>query len=159
MVTRAALRSALVGPLVTQVAVGILVRPPEFFDPVYFFSTSLVAVVLLGPGSMLIGAVLAEAGGHLVGRRVSRVTAILVAGLLGIAGGLLHFEILSFVLHSPSVPLAWDELVTLPAVRAALALAGAASAVQAVLTAYWDYVPDRARLRSGALRAPFQGRT
>jgi hypothetical protein len=142
-VSRTALSSAGLGPLLAQLAVGVLARPPEFFRPSYFAATFLVALVALGPGSLLIGMASAEAAARAVGRGLSGPGAALGFALAGALAGWVHFVILAEALGASPSPLIEEEALSLPSLRAALIISGALLAVRAVRLA-------AARARSGA---------
>lgn len=135
-VSRIALTSAGLGPLLAQVAVGLLARPPDFFRPSYFLATLLVALVALGPGSLLIGMASAEAAARARGRGIPRATAGLGSAVAGALGGWLHYVVLAGILGASRSAFIEEEVVSLPSLRAALSLSGAFLALRAVFLAY-----------------------
>jgi len=135
-VSRTALTAAGLGPLIAQMAIGALARPPDFFRPSYFLATFLVALVVLGPGSLLIGMASAEAAARARARRLSPAAACLGLAIAGALAGWVHYLVLARILGSSPSALIEEEALSLPSLRAALTLSGAILALRSVRLAY-----------------------
>ncbi len=135
-VSRTALTAAVLGPLVAQIAIGVLARPPDFFRPSYFLATFLVALVVLGPGSLFIGMASAEAAARTRARRLSPAATCLGLAVAGALAGWVHYLVLARILGSSPAVLIEEEALSLPSLRAGLSLSGALLALRSVRLAY-----------------------
>jgi hypothetical protein len=130
-VSRAAIVSAIVGPLVAQIAVGLLARLQDFFCPVNFLPIYAASFFLLAPGYYLIGRIGADLALRLEAGETPRwiVFPALAAG--GALAGVVYFEALAFVIGTVFAD--YRFLLAMPGLRIAISAAAA-------LTANWGFV-------------------
>jgi len=125
-ISRAAIQSAIVGPLVAQIAVGFLARLQNFFCPINFLPIYAASFVLLAPGFFLIG----RTGANLALRLEARETPRWLMGLAMAVGGALlgiaYFETLAFLIRTFFND--YGALLNMPGLRPAISAAAAMAA-------------------------------
>ncbi len=142
-IKRAAVMSAIIGPLTAQILVGALARMQNFFCPANFLPIYAVSFTLLAPGFFLIGLAGAETAMRLGERAVTRWQTLALLPVGGAILGAAYFQSLSVVLGwiFPD----YSVMLTMPGLGAALAMAAA-------LATTWSVLSRRAELSTLSLR-------
>ena len=91
-IARAAVMSAVIGPLMAQAAVGALARLQDFFCPLNFLPIYAASFILLAPGFYLIGRVGATIAMQQEVKGASRWMTLLTLTVGGGLFGWLYFE-------------------------------------------------------------------
>lgn len=142
-VAHAAIMSAIIGPLMAQMAVGVLARLQSFFCPLNFLPIYAVSFLLLAPGFYLVGRVGATTAIRWEQQGTSRLKVMLALGVAGGLFGYLYFEGLAALISwifTDYVP-----LLTLPGLAAAIT-------VSAAIAANWSILFGKRQVQAFSLR-------
>ncbi len=130
-IAHAAIMSAIIGPLIAQMAVGALARLQNFFCPLNFLPIYAASFILLAPGFYLIG----RAGATIAMRRemqgASRWMTLLALTVGGGLFGWFYFEGLALLITWAFKDYA--PLLALPGLRAAISTSAAVAANWSIL--------------------------
>jgi cation transport ATPase len=142
-ISQAAIRSAIVGPLVSQIAVGFLARLQNFFCPINFLPIYAVSFALLAPGFFMIGWAGADMALRIEAKETPRWMLWLALAAGGALAGVVYFEALAFLIRMLFTD--YGILLNMPGLRPAIS-------APAALAANWSLLfrprePQRLSLR------------